>query len=220
MEILPTHGPVDAVVTDPPYGIDGGPGTHGKRGRAANIPWADTESDVRAVYAVAVVEALALCNGRGAVTPGLRHAFEYPKPRDIGAILQPAAVGCSLWGRATWQPVLFYGPDPRAGKHLDPLTFTQTAAAGENGHPCPKPLPVMQWIVSRASLPNWLILDPFMGSGTTGVACVRLGRKFMGIEIEEKYFDIACRRIEEATRQGDMFRDAEPKPEQLGLDVA
>ena len=62
------------------------------------------------------------------------------------------------------------------------------------------------------------ILDPFMGSGTTGVACVSLGRKFIGIEIEPKYFDIACRRIEDAYKQGDMFREpAKPKATQEAL---
>jgi site-specific DNA-methyltransferase (adenine-specific)/modification methylase len=61
----------------------------------------------------------------------------------------------------------------------------------------------MLWCVERLSAKT--ILDPFMGSGTTGVAAVKLGRRFIGIEIEPRYFDIACRRIEEATRQPDMF---------------
>ena len=62
------------------------------------------------------------------------------------------------------------------------------------------------------------ILDPFMGSGTTGVACVKLGRKFIGIEIEPKYFDIACRRIESAYAQPDLFIEPpRPKPEQLSF---
>jgi len=63
----------------------------------------------------------------------------------------------------------------------------------------------MEWVVSVSSLPGEFVLDPFMGSGTTGVACANLGRKFIGIEIEPKYFDIACKRIEDAYRQGDMF---------------
>jgi site-specific DNA-methyltransferase (adenine-specific) len=62
-----------------------------------------------------------------------------------------------------------------------------------------------------------LILDPFMGSGTTGVACVQLRRKFIGIEIEEKYWSIACRRIEQATRQGDLIRDVYERPTQEPL---
>jgi len=55
------------------------------------------------------------------------------------------------------------------------------------------------------SLPGKIVLDSFMGSGTTGVACVELGRKFIGIEMEQKYFDIAVRRISEAQRQGRLF---------------
>lgn len=76
----------------------------------------------------------------------------------------------------------------------------------------------MRWAVLRASRIGETILDPFMGSGTTGVACVKLGRKFIGIEIEERYFDIACRRIEEAYKQPDFFVPApQPKPEQLSM---
>ncbi len=65
--------------------------------------------------------------------------------------------------------------------------------------------------------PNGIILDPFMGSGTTGVACAKLGRKFIGIEIEPKYFDIACKRIEDAYRQGDLFVDPPAKPVQEAM---
>ena len=63
-------------------------------------------------------------------------------------------------------------------------------------HPTQKPLQVMGWCIERIPDDPAVILDPFMGSGTTGVACVKLGRQFIGIEIEPKYFDIACRRIE------------------------
>ena len=70
----------------------------------------------------------------------------------------------------------------------------------------------MQWLVERASLAGHVILDPFMGSGTTGVACARLGRRFIGIEIEPKYFDIACKRISDAYKQDDLFIK-QPEPE-------
>ena len=73
---------------------------------------------------------------------------------------------------------------------------------------------MMNWLVSRASLPGETILDPFMGSGTTGVACANLGRKFIGIEIEEKYFDIACKRIEIAYRQPRLFEEPRAEPKQ------
>lgn len=72
-------------------------------------------------------------------------------------------------------------------------------------HPTQKPLGVMKWAIGHLPDPGGTILDPFMGSGTTGVAAVQMGRDFIGIEREEKYFDIACRRIEQAQRQGDLF---------------
>lgn len=67
-----------------------------------------------------------------------------------------------------------------------------------------KPLTVMRWCIEQAGIPQ-TILDPFMGSGTTGVAAVQMGRQFIGIEREPKYFDIACKRIEDAQCMGDMF---------------
>lgn len=73
------------------------------------------------------------------------------------------------------------------------------------GHPTEKPLGLMGELVQLFSNQGATVLDPFMGSGTTGVACARLGRKFIGIELEPKYFEIACRRIEEAQAQPDMF---------------
>lgn len=74
------------------------------------------------------------------------------------------------------------------------------------------------WCIDQLPEPNDTILDPFMGSGTTGVACVKLGRKFIGIEIEPKYFDIACRRIEAAYAQPDLFvPQSQPKPVQASL---
>jgi len=72
-------------------------------------------------------------------------------------------------------------------------------------HPTQKPIGVMRWCIGHLPVPNETILDPFMGSGTTGVAAVQMGRKFIGIEREPKYFDIACKRIEDAQRQGDLF---------------
>ena len=70
-------------------------------------------------------------------------------------------------------------------------------------HPTQKPVRLMEWCIGF--FPDSVILDPFMGSGTTGVACANLGRKFIGIEIEPKYFDIACERIEMAYAQGRLF---------------
>lgn len=97
--------------------------------------------------------------------------------------------------------------------------FTHCVNTGRQGeHPTEKPLPLMMDLVSLYSDPGQSILDPFMGSGTTGMACVRLGRPFIGIEQNEKWFDLACRRIEQAQRQGDFLREPPaPKPKQEAL---
>ena len=84
-------------------------------------------------------------------------------------------------------------------------------------HPCPKPVEWALWLCERAAESGDTILDPFMGSGTTGVACVRLGRKFIGIEIEPKYFGIACKRIEDAYNQNALFDGEVKREEQLTI---
>jgi len=74
-------------------------------------------------------------------------------------------------------------------------------------HPTQKPVALMKWCIHKLPTSTIEVLDPFMGSGTTGVAAVTAGLYFIGIEREPKYFDIACKRIEDAQRQGDMFID-------------
>jgi len=112
---------------------------------------------------------------------------------------------------------LFYGSPPLAGRHR-PTVINSTATAESCGHPCPKPLAWMLWVVEIASLVGETILDPFMGSGTTGVACVQLERKFIGIEIEPKYFDIACRRISNELKQPRLpFVEPKAKPKTAEL---
>lgn len=95
--------------------------------------------------------------------------------------------------------------------------FPKGEGLGPNLHETQKPVSLMRELVSLFSNPNETILDPFMGSGTTGVACAKLGRKFIGIELEYKYFDIACRRIEEAYKQTDLFIPAPIKHTQEKL---
>ena len=84
-------------------------------------------------------------------------------------------------------------------------------------HPCEKPISLMAHIVGSSSKTADTILDPFMGSGTTGVAAIQLGRKFIGIEREERYFDIACKRIEQAQAQGKLFEPERAKQVQAVL---
>lgn len=86
-------------------------------------------------------------------------------------------------------------------------------------HPTQKPISLMEWCLGF--LPeSKTILDPFMGSGTTGVACMNLGKEFIGIEKDPEYFDIACKRISDAEKQGSLFVQQKPKPEQVELPLA
>ncbi len=89
----------------------------------------------------------------------------------------------------------------------------------ERFHPTQKPFPVMEWCIERAGKIS-SVLDPFMGSGTTGVACARMGLQFVGIERERKYFDIACERIARAQAQGQLL-PPEPvaAPEQQAMEL-
>jgi hypothetical protein len=101
----------------------------------------------------------------------------------------------------------------------EPRTDCKAFAVGgepKPDHPSPKPLNVTRWFVETVN-PGRTVLDPFLGSGTTGVACAQIGKAFIGIEREPAYFDLACRRIAEAYRQPRLFAEPEPKPEQAKL---
>jgi len=94
--------------------------------------------------------------------------------------------------------------------------FDLSPAGLQKDHPTQKPLALMAWCIDRLPTEAKTILDPFMGSGTTGVAAISLGRQFVGIEIEPRYFDIACKRIAEATKQTDLFIE-KPRPTQIEM---
>jgi len=205
LKILPTLAPgsVDAVVTDPPYGVNGSSGTIGKsrwhktRYSGAFNDTLDTLDTLDTQLIPAVVQALQLAGGRGIVTPGNRAVCHYPDPAEMGMIHQPATVSLGPWGRMQSQPILFYGRDPMVGIRIQDTVYKMTERASSDLHPCAKPIGFCLWCVQRATRDGETVLDPFMGSGTTGVACVRLGRRFIGIEIERKYFEIAKRRIQD-----------------------
>lgn len=104
-------------------------------------------------------------------------------------------------GFNNWLAAVYCGQKPRQG----PNTFDFTVGGDMPDHPSPKPIGYMEKLVERVSERDDTILDPFMGSGTTGVAAIRLGRKFIGIEIDEGYCAIAKRRIQEAEQAFALF---------------
>lgn len=192
LKILPTLGKVDACVTDPPYGV--------------GFEYEGFEDSPEYIQTVAV-ETIKACIARGwrvALTPGNKNAWLYPKPDDIGVWFNPAGTGFGKWGFCLSHLIIYYGKEPRPNKSASSVTGLSDRREHFD-HPCVKPLPFIQWLVNKSTDIGETILDPFMGSGTTGVACANLGRKFIGIEICEKYFDIACRRIKTAYLQPRLF---------------
>jgi site-specific DNA-methyltransferase (adenine-specific)/modification methylase len=196
-EILPTLPKVDAVVTDPPYGIGDrwGHEMKGKRGRSRLWNAGEAEWDAAPVDSALLEKVMA--HGRGNIIWGGNY------------YALPAARGWIVWDKLQ----KFSGADaelaytnldmPVRVYRLSRIDAHQNLERGKQ-HPTQKPSALMEWCLSF--LPGaQVILDPFMGSGTTGVACANLGRKFIGIEIEPKYFDIACERIRAAYAQGRLF---------------
>jgi len=211
-EIVPGLGGVDLVLADPPYGIGFG-----------YASYEDTRANLIALISDVVIPSIGISR-RAAFTPGQTQISLYPPPRWVSAVIWDTTGSFGYCGYSQWMPVLVYGDDVggfgRTGSGVmksDVIRFTGGAGVGfqrdaGNDHPCPKPENVIQAIAARFSDSTDTVLDPFMGSGTTGVACARLGRRFIGVEIEPRYFDIACRRIEQAYRQRDLFVEPPPAP--------
>jgi site-specific DNA-methyltransferase (adenine-specific)/modification methylase len=213
LEVMPTLGKVDAVVTDPPYGIDvAKTGKVGKPNKAAAKDYGAFDWDAETPEQE-IIDLMRAISDHQIIFGG--NYFHLP-PTPCWLVWDKQNTGrfadCELaWTNLDkavrriywrWNGMIRKGDDVRE-------------------HPTQKPEGVMEWCLTH--IPGaQTILDPFMGSGTTGVACVKAGRKFIGIERELSYFDIACRRIEKAYAQGDMFvappanNNAPPTPDLFG----
>lgn len=187
----------DVLITDPPYGVE--LGTSDPRGHnhgLSKAPYAsydDTLDKFRAIVVPAVTVALRKCV-RGAVFSG-PHIMAWPEPSVVGGIYCPSASGHNQWGFTNLFVVLFYGHDPRLNLGPRHTVLVSNETAERNGHPCPKPIGWMRWLVSRVAQRGECVLDPFMGSGTTLVAAKNLECCAIGIEIEERYCEIAAKRL-------------------------
>lgn len=190
-EIVPTLGGVPSVVTDPPYGIGWKP-----RVNHQNQPWIDVRPDIRPLL---VGKSHCFWGGNYFTDqlPASESWLIWLK-RPAGFDEDPRTYApCEL----AWSD---FGGKPRTKTHV--WDGGKRAGAKDNRsfcHPAQKPIEVMNWCVSLTNAD--LVLDPFMGSGTTGVACANLGRKFIGIEIEPSYFEIACERVAAAQSQQRLF---------------
>ena len=199
-EILPTLGRFDAVVTDPPYGISHS-SNHGASWQKTKIA-NDFDTSARDWVAELCAEIPSVFFGTWKTPPVTN------------------AKACVVWDKGPafgmgdlsipWKPsfeLAYICGSGWVGNRDQGVLRGQVVVSWESAgrvHPHQKPVWLLQHFIQK--LPNAnLFVDPFMGSGTTGVAAVNLGRKFTGIEIEPKYFDTACRRISEAMKQPDMF---------------
>jgi len=202
MEILPTLPKVDAVITDPPYGIfkqTGGSGKMFGKGTIYSLDDSAAKWDQRPSK---VILDLCVAAGDKYVIWGGNYFADH-----LGACKGPL-----IWNKLTGNNSYADGEcawsniagTMRIFTHQWCGAFKDSERGQRAIHPTQKPVALIEWCIKLASMPE-TILDPFMGSGTTGVACMNLGRKFIGIEIEQKYFDIACKRIEQAQKQIRMF---------------
>lgn len=185
-DIMPTLPKVDAVITDPPYGI--GIAANPVRQKHAKQDWDDAPPTPELILQV-------VDKGEVAVVWGGNY-FGLPPAQCflVWDKCQPEDFSLAMCEMA-WTNI------KKPAK-----SFRMSVTSYSKEHPTQKPEGLMAWCIKHAGDPQ-TILDPFMGSGTTGVACMNLGRAFIGIEREVKYFDVACRRIDDAQRQARLFGD-------------
>ncbi len=194
-EVLPTLDKVDLVLTCPFWGIEGSSGTINRaRGKGNYISeFEDTPKSVLEI-AVPVITDLIKKVPCVVLTPGFFNLSKYPQPDSFGCFFQPAAVGMQTFGHGDAQPIYYYGKNAK-GTNLVPCSYRLTESPEKNGHPCPKPIRAWSRLLSNISNAGQLVLDPFMGSGTTLRAAKDLGRSAVGIEINEAYCEIAANRL-------------------------
>ena len=208
MDILPTLTKVDAVITDPPYGINENHKKVASRvNKAAARDYGAFDWD-KATPSRELIDAIREKAEFAAIFGG--NYFHLP-PTSCWLVWDKLNTGdfadCELawtnWPKAVRRIQWRWNGMIRQGNE-------------ERYHPTQKPIEVMKWVIELCPKAE-TILDPFMGSGTTGVAAIQLGRKFIGIEREPKYFDIACKRIEQAAAQGKLFEPSTHHPIQEPL---
>jgi site-specific DNA-methyltransferase (adenine-specific) len=178
-------GSVDAVVTDPPYGIGLRYNSYDDSEANWYLLMDAVIPELRRVAKVVVLPSCAIKK--------LPWWYANHKPDWLIAWYKGSPGHQSMIGFNDWEPHLIYGRPTRPMHDY----FQTKCGFDNNGHPCPKPVDWAKWLCSRVAPEGSTILDPFMGSGTTGVACIQTGRNFIGIEIDPGYYAIAEKRIAE-----------------------
>jgi DNA modification methylase len=211
LAILPTLGRVDACVTDPPYGMS-------YQSNYRTDRWGKIAGD----------EGTELLYSLCTLNPE-HSSYIFCRYENLLKGL-PAPKSVIVWVKNNWsmgdlkhehgrqtELIIYYPGRNHYWPKNRPTDVIHSVRTGNNDHPTEKPTDLMEQIVSWTA---GTVVDPCMGSGTTGVAAAKLGRKFIGIEIDPNYFEIACKRIEEAYKQPDLFvEQPKEKAEQLKINV-
>lgn len=222
LDVMPVLGKVDAVVTDPPYKLS--------QAYSASVD-ADNLDAVSLIWPMAPLLLNATKPGGTAVVfydtrilPLCLHAFRHGGWRYLRALTL-----YRRWGQASlvhgWMStsdfaLVFAAPGEKPAFRGEPRHDVYVKASPEadaTGHPAQKPLEFVRHIVANVATPGETVLDPWMGSGTTGLACAQEGRAFIGIEQDPIYFDMALRRISEAGTEADLFTPSGAPPSQMAL---
>ena len=199
LQVMPTLGRFDACVTDPPYGI--GIADNPVRQKHARKDWDAVAVGLEHLQALrAITSEQIIWGGNYFVLPPSRGFLVWDKK-------QPENFSLAMCEQAWWS------------RDTNAKVFSKSVLGYDKQHPTQKPVALMEWCLGF--LPDAkTILDPFMGSGTTLVACQRMGRHGTGIELDPDYFDIACRRVDEAARQPDLLiPETRKQPTQEAMDL-
>lgn len=217
LEILPTLEPVDLVATDPPYVLESGGNSTGKMGGKFAVGTYDNSGNIIPVeiewseFMPVIFKVLNhghayfMANNRHlatAINEGLKAGFGFHN------IL--------VWDKSTGTPnrwymknceftVFFFKGKAKYINDCGSRQLIRVPNVLNASHPTEKPVPLFEHYILNSTQLGETVLDPFMGGGTTGVACAKVGRKFIGIEKSPEYFDLACTRIERALDQPDLF---------------
>ena len=209
LEVMKELGEVDCVVTDPPYGMSF-QSNHRKEKHKAIA----NDEGVELLQWACNIHA----RHSGYIWMRWDNLRDIPQPKSLVTWIKNNHSMGDLeheHGRKTEVCAFYAGPDHHfpKGRPVDVVYGTRT---GNALHPTQKPVDLMRNVIEWTA---GVVLDPFMGSGTTLVACAKMGRKGIGIELDADYFDIACKRVEEAYKQPDLFVAPPSKPEQTGFDL-
>ena len=216
LDVLPTLEGVDAVVTDPPYGAVTHAGARGGAGGTILVDFASIDILQFKIFAELMV---AVARRWVVMTCEWRHAASIESQGlpliRLGVWIKPNGAPQFTGDRpgTGWEAVaILHRPGKKkwngGGHHA-----VWTCNIEQGKHPTQKPLRLVKEWVELFSDHGETVLDPFMGSGTTGVACVRTGRRFVGVEKEPKYFEIACQRIRAEYARSELFADIDAMPD-------